>query len=832
MISATMLVPRTLCMSGVALSLTVLGPAFAQSDAEDLTIRAMCDVGLTASAVNYVTARRALVAEDPSMASKWTMRLMECHAFAALHSQAEAGRHWDQCVAIRDGFMLQEPQSPRIPWIQWQLCRCDLLRAQSELAAYLAAPARTTARDNALEIVRRILSQVEELEADLKQRQPLAAREGLSGGKQAPAAQLAKLSVDAGLMRCEALLIRMRLYATGSADRIASATDVNQQALEILQRTEADWLSRSQLLVAQATANLELGQSSAALQQLEQLASQANNAQAKMRAASVVIEYLASRRESKPSLSRGYAMLPILQQWGSGPEHELAQIQLAVASLDSLTAAVKEQALEQVIARSKRIGARFGDYWRSRAEAILVNSSGGATSTNTDVAADLLIAEVRQLIASGDEAQAIERLLKFRDDEAAAERGISALKVASQAAALWQRQQSWLSAADCLVPVTHKFADLPEAAEVHKQAILYVTEALRSGDAAAVERYEELLKQQLLRWPDSPASAQPSQWLLSWMSKGQRHAEWADVCLHRAAAAREPEVVRHALLMWLGATLLIEEPDSLKQTMEALHALIQDKQLAHGQPMAALVQLSVQSATSWPSEAERIEQQKLLSQLEPQLQSEDAAQLVGALRVLDTVRTSGQHRHLDSLPLQNWEPEVLPPQIREGLARELIEAIDESPWEIHAEWAKRLKLTGSWQEMLSGCSSPRSRAAALRIAAWTGDVSQALDALQELAEKAARNGGWLQLELANALADSGPNRLEDSNRVAKLLVANTQAGSELHWAARWRWCKNLQLAGKTQEAQQAARLVLASQLPTSQLNQANVWQLRFERLAK
>ena len=133
--------------------------------------------------------------------------------------------------------------------------------AQSEMAQYLAAPANVEPREKALVTIRDILTELEKLEDDLAQRQPLAARGGSQGDKQAPSQQLAALAVDAGLLRCEALLLRTRLYPRGSEDRIASATEVDRQATAILQRTEPDWASRPQLQVAAATARLDLGQS-------------------------------------------------------------------------------------------------------------------------------------------------------------------------------------------------------------------------------------------------------------------------------------------------------------------------------------------------------------------------------------------------------------------------------------------------------------------------------------------------------------------------------------------------------------------------------------------
>ena len=102
-------------------------------------------------------------------------------------------------------------------------------------------------------------------------------------------------------------------------------------------------------------------------------------------------------------------------------------------------------------------------------------------------------------------------------------------------------------------------------------------------------------------------------------------------------------------------------------------------------------------------------------------------------------------------------------------------------------------------------------------------MSGGLDGLIELSQRAGRAGGGVQIELANALADSGPNRWQQSSDLAKTVVANSAAGSELNQRARWRLIKNHLLLGEIAEAQQMAKLWLATQ-PA----QVSLWRTRFE----
>lgn len=826
--------------------------ALTQEDAEDRTVAAMCQAGLTTSAVEYVRARRELIAQDPSQSAKWTMRLMECHAFAALHARSEAESHWQKCAQVLQEFMAAEPSNVRRPWLQWQDARCDLLHTQADVALYLAAPSNTNPRELALARIRTLLTKLDTLEAEVKRLQPLSAREGLAGSEFAPAEQLAKLAVDGGLLRCEALLLRMRLYAPGSPDRIATATDVDEKSATIFKRTEPDWPSRAQLQVAQAAARLDLGQTADALRSLEHLAATANQRQARIRAATLAIEFLSTEHLSSgdrstragdtnaslsAGLSRGAALLALLKRNEAGPESLLAEIQLSLAEAQQLTGPSKEAALGQLIAKSKQLGATFGDYWRSRAESLLVGSLtgsavNGSTSQDSHVAFDLLLVEVRQLLGAGNSRGAIDRLLQFRDNEAAAGRGTVAVKVASQAAALWQREQAWLSAAEAAVDVCQKFVDAPGAAEAHLQAVFSISQALRedSQNETLKQRYEGLLTEQLKHWPNSSTTDEAETWLASWFLATGRHAELADAYLRRAIAAADVAIAERSLLNWLGEVIHLTDASQVTQQIGACAAARASNRLDHAAAQAEMVELATSMITVWPTPAQQAEKLLQLARIETTLTTSPWKEVGQSLRWLSSLR-SRQPATSIAADLLAWEPTRLPDTIRSGLSFSLIAAIDETPVGEHAEWARRLKLNEQWQSLLLASTSPRCRARGYRLMAWSSDPTAALAGLKQLSGQTGRGGGELQLEWANALADSFADadnkRLEESSQLAKILIVNTHADSELHWGARWRLSKNQLLLGQAAEAQQAAQLLLATQPPT-----AEVWKSRFAELVK
>lgn len=796
-----------------------------QDDPEDRTIQAMCRVGLTTSAVEYVTARRKLVSGDPSQLAKWTMRLMECHAFSALHASSEAAGHWQTCQDVMQQFQAANPQNARLPWLAWQACRCQLLEAQANLARYLAAPAKLDSRDRALEIVRDILGSLDTLEDDIRQRQPLAARQRLNDGAQAPAEQLNQLSVDAVLLRCEALLVRSRLYKPQSTDRIAAAAEVDQQITDALQRTSKDWPARDMLLVAQAIAQLELGQAANAVQKLERLALESSQRQARIRAMTNAISYLAANRND----SRARVLVNRLAEEDAGPEMELAKIELALSQIRSTPEQQKHEMLSQLIAQSKQIGARYGDYWQRRSEALLLEiAPADSLDPDSQLAYDLVLVEVRQLLAADQFQAAIDRLLVFRDNEAAAGRGASAIKVATQAAALHQHQQAWLPAADILEPIACQFSSEEAAAAAHLQALFCVSQALRTATSndELRQKYTALLLQQLQKWPDASASEEAQAWLTTWLNGQQRQHELATALFQRAAHAENQQVVQTVWLHWLEAVLSIPDPQDRKHQLQTLDQAVSQNRFTVLPNLAPQVHVFAESVLSWP---ESQVMQVRLRQLAEWSKPDDPAQIYQlslAIRILHAVRSQDNPGDWQ-VQLAEWQPEQLSSDaIRGVLAVALIEALDELPNAAQTRWLSQLKFTGGWSEQLLASPIARFQAAGYRVLAWLDSPAEGLAGLEKLAQQASRGGGELQLQLANALAASGPNRFEESSGIAKRLIANSPPSSELNLAARWRLLKNQLLAGQSAEAQTAAQLLLATQVIES-----DVWRRRFERVA-
>ncbi|QDV22681.1 hypothetical protein [Aureliella helgolandensis] len=826
---------RQCCSIVVMLSCLGSCPLLAE-DAEDRTLRAMQQMGLTTSAIEYARTRRDLVATDSNQQAKWTQRIMECYAQAAVREAAQATEYWADSQAEYRKFAQEFPSSPRLPWLKWQLARCDFLHAQSALASFLAAPANTQIREEALGLVRAVARLLEELEEDIKRRLPLAARQNALGGAEAPAEELHELSVDGALLLCEALLIRARLYEANSSDRIAAATMVDAQASDVLSRTEQDWQSRQPLRVAQAASWLDLGRAPEALLVLEELAREAPLETTRTRAATLAIAHLSTHQEN----SRAQSLLTLLP--ATDPEFELASLQIEISELQSLPEDRREAAMSQILARAKHIGLQFGDYWRNRADALLLGSV--ATTENTpasSTALQLMAVEVRQLLAAENLADAQAKLVQYRDIESAAGRGGNAIKIASQAAALYARQGQWARAVQVLQPTTQKFSSEPAAAEAHLLVLASLQRLLQASpaDPQLARQYEQGLKEQLELWPDAEATQKPLAWSVLWWAGQQRHAELLQLLTARLTRSADAAVVKETLWLWLEQFGVLAQSEQRLAALDALKTAWDGPVDGSRAPSAAHAVSEVRNATSvnveltrlFASEIARLstpeeQQQRLraLAKLSVAELSSDWQQLAIALRLLVAVRS--QTLNTVAQIADQWQPLGLPAGIRVVLAPPLVDAIDETPAEQHVEWARQLKLAEDWSSELIHHSNTLTQAIGQRLAGWLQGPSSSLEGLTELTEQAPRDAN-LQMQLAQALAESGEARWQDSSNIARRVIVGTQAGSPLNYAARWRLIRNLQAGGDADKAREAAQLLLATQRIDDP-----VWQARFESAAK
>ncbi len=803
-------------------------------DLEAVTIERMVDAGLVDAAFSYAAARYDLAADDPDVAARWVVMQMQLCAQAARNAASEAPGYRNKRQEILDTFVAQSPDNRRLPWLAWQAARCDYLHAQAELAAYLAAPADSTRRDEALSTLRDVVDQLRKLDQDITMRLQVAAREGFEGGRQAPAEQLLQLRVDAQLLECETMLLRSRAYPLASTDRIAAAGQLDVKAAEILSRTDNSWPSRPQLVVARAAAQLELGSAGTGLVQLQDMASQYAGGSLGTQAAQLAIDFLCRTGDT----SRARGLLDLMDT--ASPLSDLAKIQIGLADAARAPAASKQAELAKVIAAARQVGSAHGDYWQNRADALLVGAVESETLTpdprspdaqTGDTALALVRLEAKQLIAAGKMELAIAKLKQRLDLDLKQANADLALEGASQIAALHYQTGNVIEAAQLLQSTAIQFAKAESAADLHKVSLAYLQNALIADikNQELVASYEAALEAQLATWPDAAASEVPADWLTQWFVGQRRYAELLESLLMDSLVFEFNSAVAQSIWRWL--TVFADAPDTIQR--EALADLIKTGSRQDS------IKLAIRFSSlfvDWGEQATQASQmrelQLLASSVEASLAnatqevwpSQDWSQLAKAAAVLYSLRA----RDLESCKqaAADFRPTELPAAIMRFVAQRFVEAIDFVNPAQRAGWAEACKLDASLAGGMLDSTRVADQAVGYRIYAWAGQSELAVEGLRALLGKHPRDAA-VMLQLAEYLAEdegeAGDRRFSESTRLARIVVANTSPAAAAHTAAHWRRIDNLRLSGKVPEAVQAAKLFLATSPPADP-----IWQARFQ----
>lgn len=831
------------CLLLASVSSAQNGALQGSASTEDLTLSSMYSHGMMESALGYIRARSAL---DENRTSKawWAMREMECHARWALQRASVAEKQWSECDTVVENYQREQlagqttQSDSRWPWIEWQIARCRLLRAQSHLASYLANPTNDTHRQRALELVREIRSRMEDLVKELKRRQALASRMAAGDSNtEASAEQLRNLDADAQLLVSEALMVRWQLYPVASEDRAAALAEVRTTAADFLKRSRADDPTRSSLQLAQAVAELESGDA-AALLKLEQLAQTADQPQIRMLAASNLARSLA--REGQESRAR--IALDLLERTANEepsltPQLVLSRIEVTLARLEKSQGTKNEKEMSELVRQTQELGSQYGDYWRTRAEALLVGRLSSSSVTDSQLAMDLLIAEVRQLVAQGDASSmrdAANKLLQGRDAQAAGNRGAAAISLATKAAALFNELKEWNLLIQAVQGTSVQFAKDTGAAEAHLLAVQAQIKQIKLAPEELKLRsaYIDLLRLQLKLWPESESSQKAKQWLKDWCLGTKQRGAYIESLQDAIEANTEANVTQDWLLECCEQILQLPSGDRWKIASRWIKQTTGDapgnsKYEAWTQKAAASIAiLSDVSTIGFIREGEdrerndpaRNDREKNWSEFSELANPQEESPL---LAYFNCVRDIGTIQNVGQLTTAaNWNG--LAESTRMILMIPLVDAINAlEPDQRVAVW-KSLQLSANWIKFDGALPDPSTQAALQQIAIWMGD-SAANERLKAIAEKHPRDG-TVKLMYSYHLASSG--EAANAKKIAAQLAGLSASGSPTQLSAKWCLMRIQRDNGEAAEAAKSAKLLLATS-PTLDA----LWKSRFEKIA-
>lgn len=830
---ARSLVSKAFAWAGLlALSwLTHFGQNVRAEDPELLVLRDMVRGNLGDAALHYIDARLRL-AQDDEMRALWTMRRAETLAQIGLFSSQSD--KYEEAAEVCEVFVSDSSNRRRIPWMKWQQARGKFLQAQSELAAYLAAPANKSRSENVLIAVREIVQQLESLDQDITRRLPIAARPASREVPlEAPIKQLHNLQVDASLLKCEALWLRVQTYAPESKDRIAAATLLTDSAQAVLDRTDATWPNREQLLTIHAAGQLQLAASEKGLATLLRLSREGATERTRSECARLAISHLCS--SGMPSRAR--ALLPRI------PDRQatrlLAEAEIRLAELADAPDDSREDRLREIVSLGRSVRQRFGDYWGNRADALLAGRSlgGGTTVAPTSTATYLLEVEAKQLLAAGKRAEAIGVLAKGVEQETASGNSGSALRLAERAATLTAAEQDHIAAAKLLAETAIQFARSPEAAQKHALAVAFALRGLQTGPIEEVAVVaEQLMIEQLETWPNKQASTPVVDWLRQLMFAQDRSDEFFAAVWKKALAAsavQGPEndnnddaenIVAQDLVTWMDAFCSLP-PAKRSAAVDAA------AKLTGGTGASATFEATLAIAellAGWPDDRRRVELFRTAAKTFAHFRSANTfvqtmIGLTEAVRRLEGIR-DGDLRGFRQIKLSDASSQTV--AMTQATAAAMVEAIALRPVSERVAWAKAVELTSDSAAALKDVPGPASIAAGCRIAGWLVNPQTALEQLTELRKEFPRDA-TLILHLSGVAAEIGEEQLDVSDKLASVLIQNTQPNSSLHLKGRWQRLLNQLARGDTAGAKQEAEYFLAVSPPKD-----TVWLRRFESVAK
>ena len=424
------------------------------------------------------------------------------------------------------------------------------------------------------------------------------------------------------------------------------------------------------------------------------------------------------------------------------------------------------------------------------------------------------------MLAAGEEAAAIQRLVEAARNEIARGQANSGSKLADMSVALLQRNKQWTAAYEIAKEASLEFRGNEPAAALHLKGIAGLAQALRADPSQeAREEYEQALRLQLTTWPVSTATDTAQGWLRSWLVGQDRQTEFLSQLLQRAQQCPESPTQNQVFTSWLGDMLRASE-SARQASMEELVDAIQTNKLSGSLPTS--IAIASKGFMAWPDAKTSREIDNYLRdwQQKKGWSDEFESHLLQSLLMLRHIQLN-KVQQANTLS-EEWNFDSLPSPVQLGVVPRFVEGITESQ-QSHELWVKVLQWDKNLAEQLLQEKAAVQRSYGLRIQHWLGD-SSAVTRLRELASTQPRDG-WLQLQLCQLLAETDSN-LSQAASIAKRLAANSKPGSPLNFAARWQLMKIQVQAGQAAKAKQAAQLFLASQ-PLEE----GVWKERFESLA-
>ncbi|MCY2974325.1 MAG: hypothetical protein NTW52_06615 [Planctomycetota bacterium] len=398
----------------------------------DIVLESLYRSGLYVLAVEHC--ERELGRSGTSRISNalWTARLITSVALrdsvAIAPEFTTISSRLQKAIQITQPAIDRQPQDVHSLWVRFSLANATYRVIERAMAAFLAAPANLSQRDDCLNSIRTLSDSLIGFRDEVQSAQGIASKlVGRDASGQV--LDLATLRNNILLMQIDLILQRGRLFDSGSDDAIAAGSDAAAAIEQAMNLTEEQWIGRPSLELAQWEAALMIGKHPNVQEGIRNWIASHPIHELLSKAIAIAIQSsvatrdvatgdqwlaLANERYSQ-SQPPGLAIAQLewsLMRWQSAYEDNKA-------SKEMPNEKTREADLELILNKRDAISAAFGDYWGLRAEATILRFESTSRRSKSNVSTDqtknrqsmsMVKLQLKQLLAANRFEEAIERL--------------------------------------------------------------------------------------------------------------------------------------------------------------------------------------------------------------------------------------------------------------------------------------------------------------------------------------------------------------------------------------------------------------------------------------
>ncbi len=507
-----------------------IGATLTRPPIDTAIIDSLCRLGLYESAILRCRSGIAASSTGSLIHAKWLSLLITTLAERDAEKAQSIKDALSEAQKLYDSYIADPKNQAYRVWVHYSYEAVRLNLISRSVANYLAAPTNKTRRDDALETIRNLLDHLVEIKEEAHAQLGAALRRD-DRESAIRAHDLGSLHNRLSLLEIDCMLLRCDCYPTDSDERIAGGTEALAAIDKITGRIESDWSGQELLDLARSQSLIALNRYGDAVHSLTKWLATVDDPSLRNRG----IALLAKSHQMQGDFNAAAKVL--LNATGNAlqesPEIALATLELQIASWKkqadkpagpTTSADDNQREIERILKMKELVVDRFGNYWRQRAEALIVASSLGSSTPNnvstSTTSLDLLKVNIRQRLAAGEYAAAIELLEQAEAASLAANETKQAFGFAKSAIGIMQQQS--VGSDPTRLPVTQavidriastakKYSVEETSPQLHQSAVelqkaLIATESSSTASAAMNEAYQQMLLDHVTTWPDRQSS--------------------------------------------------------------------------------------------------------------------------------------------------------------------------------------------------------------------------------------------------------------------------------------------------------------------------------------